>query len=94
MALWLLEPVADTDDPRWQTRQQWARVIVRAASPAFARIAAESLDTNDRALQQGQEDPHLGSGFKDEKLYRVTPFAGADDGADGPDQIIEAIKRN
>lgn len=94
MALWVLEPVADPDDPRWQTRKQWQRVVVRAPSPAFARVVAETLDTSDVALEQGQEDPHLGSGFKDEKLYRATPDQAASHPLEGPDEVLEAIERN
>lgn len=93
MALWVLEPVADVDDPGWQGRTQFARVVVRAETPAFARVAAEALDTPDRAVEAGQEHAHLGSGFKDEKLYRVVPFAGEGHGSDGPDEIVEAVPR-
>ncbi len=91
MGLWTLERVADPDDPRWQDRLQFQRVIVRAASPAFARLVASTLDTPDRALQFGQQNPHLGSGFKDEKLYRVTPYRGDAYSAAGPEAVLEAV---
>lgn len=94
MPSWVIEPVADPDDPRWQTRRQWQRVVVRAPSAAFARVLAETLDTPERALEQGHEHPHLGSGFKDEKLYRVASSHDTDHPADGPDGILEAVERD
>jgi hypothetical protein len=91
MGLWVIEPMARSDDPRWQDRRQFRRVVVRAATPAFARILAGPLDTPDRALQFGQQDPHLGSGFKDEKLYRVVPYHGDAYAVEGPDTVLEAV---
>jgi hypothetical protein len=90
MGLWVLEPVADSDDPRWQDRPQFRRVVVRAATPAFARLLAAPLDTPDRPLQFGQQNAQLGSGFKDEKLYRVVPYRGDAYAAEGPDAVLEA----
>ena len=91
MGLWVLEPVADSDDPRWQDRLQFRRVVVRAATPAFARFLAGPLDTPDRPLQFGQQDAQLGSGFRDEKLYRVVPYHGAAHAVEGPDTVLEAV---
>jgi hypothetical protein len=87
----MLEPVADSDDPRWQDRLQFRRVVVRAATPASARLLAAPLDTPDRALQFGQQNAQLGSGFKDEKLYRVVPYRGDAHAAEGPDAVLEAV---
>ncbi len=94
MALWVLEPVADLDDSWWQGRRQWARVVVRAATPAFARVVAAPLDTPEKALEFGQQDPHLGSGFKDEKLYRVVPYDGGEFPSDGDDAVLAMLERN
>jgi hypothetical protein len=91
MGLWVLEPVADPDDPRWQDRLQFRRVVVRAPTPAFARFLARGLDTPDRPLQFGQQNAHLGSGFKDEKLYRAVPYHGDAYAAEGPDAVLEAV---
>lgn len=90
MGLWMIEPVADSDDPRWQDRLQFRQVVVRAATPAFARLLAAPLDTPDRALQFGQQNAQLGSGFKDEKLYRVVPYRGDAYAVEGPDTVLEA----
>lgn len=91
MGIWMLEPVADPDDPRWQDRLQFQRVIVRAQSPAFARFVATNLDTPKRPLQYGQQNAHLGSGFRDEKLYRVAPYHGDAYPEEGPDTVLEAV---
>jgi hypothetical protein len=94
MSLWLIQPTADPDDPAWQGRPQWERVIVRAASPAFARVVARTLDTTKVAPEYGDEHPHLGSGFADEKLYAVTPLTspGGYKG-DGLDEILFEARR-
>lgn len=97
MALWLLEPVADPDDSWWQGRPQFARVVVRAESPAFARVVAEPLDTPDKPLEAGQESAHLGSGFKDEKLYQVVPYHTPEHGdaypEDGSPEVLDSRRR-
>jgi hypothetical protein len=93
MALWIFRPVAAAHDPRWQGRRQYDRVVVRARSPAFARIVARTLDTPDKASESGQQDPHLGSGFTDEKLYHVARYSGDAHPAEGPDEILETIER-
>lgn len=91
MGLWVLEPVANSDDPRWQDRLQFRRVVVRAATPAFARLLAAPLDTPERPLQFGQQNAQLGSGFKDEKLYRVVPYRGDAYPVEGPNAVLEAV---
>lgn len=71
LALWVLEPIAHADDPTWQGRRIWARVIVAAESPAFARLAAEDWALDDGVKQPGNESPSRIAGFRDEKLYSV-----------------------
>lgn len=93
MALWILRPAAAPDATWWQGRKQYDRVVVRARSPAFARIVAQTLDTPGKALEHGQQDPHLGSGFRDEKLYHVASYSGTDWAGAGPDEILEAVER-
>ncbi len=94
MPLWEIEPVADWDDPTWQSRPQWQRVIVRADTPAFARAVARILDTPQFSPEHGDEHPQLGSGFANEKLYRVKPLADAGASAEaGPDEILSQTRR-
>lgn len=94
MALWEIEPVADWDDPNWQSRPQWERVVVRADTPAFARAVARVLDTTAGSREFGDEHPRLGSGFANEKLYRVKPLADPGGFAEaGPDEILSQTRR-
>ncbi|HWA46683.1 MAG TPA: hypothetical protein VG742_00345 [Dongiaceae bacterium] len=39
--LWLIEPAIGPDDEYWQDRAVWVEIVVAAASPAFARLAAD-----------------------------------------------------
>lgn len=96
MALWELTPVARSDDPNWQGRRQYARVLVRAATAAEARVVASSLDTPDTSPEAGDQHPRLKSGLSDEKLYAATPVdADATDAdADGADAVISAEPRD
>lgn len=93
MALWIFGPAAAPDDPRWQGRKQYDRVVVRAGTAGLACVVAETLDTPDKALEFGQQDPHLGSGFRDEKLYHVARYRGEEYAAEGSNEILEAVER-
>ncbi|TVR78399.1 MAG: hypothetical protein EA405_14345 [Rhodospirillales bacterium] len=90
MPIWILEPVADPDDPRWQGRPRFDRVVVRAPTAAYARVVAQPLDTPDKVPEFGEQDPRTGSGFKDEKLYRVIPDTGSDHPGEGAFAILES----
>jgi hypothetical protein len=93
MPLWRIEPVADVDDPGWQGRTQWQSVVVRAASPAFARTLAGGLDTPNNANRYGVENPNFGSGFSSEKLYRVVPETSGRYEEAGPEGIVAESRR-
>jgi hypothetical protein len=69
-SLWVLEPHAQPDDPLWQDRPIWSKVIVVAESPAFARLAAAHWAARDVA-GPGNESPSPVIGFEDERLYAV-----------------------
>lgn len=69
--LWLIEPVADPDDPMWQDRPVWAEVVVAAPSPAFARLAAERHALSPHWTPIGNESESRRSGLNDEQLYHV-----------------------
>ena len=93
MPLWLIEPVARPEDPIWQDREQYARVVARASTPALARIMAERLDRPGSDARTGFQYPGRASGFTNEKLYRVRSY---DDGAmvsDGPAGVLEEVRR-
>lgn len=95
MPLWRIVPVADPTDPRWQGRAIWSEVIVRAASPAQARLVAARLEHDPDAPPVGNESLGFRSGFEDEKLYWVIGLAAAARSdtivpAAGPPAIISA----
>ena len=69
--LWLIEPVADPDDPMWQDRPVWAEVVVAAPIPAFARLAAERHALSPHWTSIGNESESRRSGLNDEQLYHV-----------------------
>lgn len=95
MGLWMIEPTAAADDPAWQGRRQWQRVLVRARSPAEARLAAEKLEQGGSDRPPAEQRGGRASGFANEKLYHVRavdtvePLAAAvPEGA-----ILEAVAR-
>jgi len=94
MRLWVIEPVAQPGDTRWQDRPIWRRVLVAAPNPNFARLAAEQWALPDPRPQLGNEATFLCVGFTDEKLYRVRPAPpdlNAEPGAAAwPGRVIEA----
>ena len=69
MRLWLIEPNAAADDPRWQGRQIW-QLVIASTSAAFARLEAERWALRQgRLIHIGNESPGMKAGFIDEKLY-------------------------
>jgi hypothetical protein len=72
-ALWVLEPRTGDDDPRWQDRKIWRKVIVNAHSPAAARLAAEHWALPGHLPGPGNESSAAIAGFRDELLYTVRP---------------------
>jgi hypothetical protein len=93
MPLWRIEPCAVATDSRWMDFPIWTDVVVRAPSPARARLVAAEMDAwlHNEQVPVGNETLEFRSGFEDEKLYRVselrrlsgTPLAG-------PDEVIIA----
>ena len=93
MAVWEMTPVARPDDPSWQGRRQFARVLVRAGSPAEARVVASHLDTPDEAHEFGDQHPRYRSGLMDPALYVAHAATDAGFEADGPAEVLEAEPR-
>lgn len=105
MGLWIIEPVRAADDPAWQGRPQWERVLVRAHTAAEARLAAERLETEAEHAAEAagagtppaEQPGGRASGFSNETLYHVRPVEA--DGAEPmaatvPEgAILEAVAR-
>lgn len=94
MALWVIEPIARPEDPIWQDREQWSRVVVRAPTPAQARIVAEALDRPTHETRVGFQYPGRASGFTNEKIYRVHSYKDKSLTAAGPSAVLVEVKRN
>lgn len=69
--MWMIYPVAWPEDSRWQGRDIWDRVIVRAPSAALARVKAAKLDRPKEEHRVGNETLCFRSGLEDERLYWV-----------------------
>src|SRR5690625_7926259 len=94
MALWRIYPIAAPGDSRWQGRQIWREVIIRAPSAAFARVVATRLAGQaQRRYATGNESQAMRSGFLDEKLYWVRRLSPEDAAAyehEGPPEVLGA----
>ncbi len=69
-----LEPIAEADDPNWGRAPNRGAVIVRAESPADARVLASQaetdfLDVDARPAHGVSTD--FASAFRDQRLYAV-----------------------
>lgn len=98
MPLWRIEPVADSSDSRWLDHEIWREVVVRASSPAMARLLAADLERRGTAetAPAGNESLSFQSAFEDEKLYRVSQVDPAElpDIPDaGPDEVVRQERR-
>jgi hypothetical protein len=92
MALWKLLPVADPQDARWQDHGIYT-VVVRAATPALARLVAEEVERAREGGEapEGNSSANFTSAFGDEKLYHCHPLpaeAAAAYEAQGPEAVL------
>lgn len=93
MALWRFTPVADPRDSRWQDRQIREGLIVRASSPAMARVIADRQVPSSVRGAVGNETRSSRGGFADSSLYwlqRVPADEAKKLGGDsGPDGVVQ-----
>lgn len=68
LPIWVIEPVAVADDPAWQGRHIWKKILVREESEPFARLAAEKW-VIEHASGLLSEDAR--TGLTDVKLYKT-----------------------
>lgn len=92
MPLWSIEPAAVAEDSRWLDFPIWAEVLVRAPSPAQARLVAAAMEAEliGDPTTVGNETLSFRSGFQDEKLYRVREVHLMDMPEDGPAAVVRA----
>ena len=92
MPLWSIEASAVAEDSRWLDFPIWAEVLVRAPSPAQARLVAAAMEAQEIGdpTTVGNETLPFRSGFQDEKLYRVRQVHLAGTPEDGPAEVLHA----
>jgi hypothetical protein len=69
-----LEPIAEADDPNWDRAPNRGAVIVRADSPADARVLASQAEigVRDVGVRPGHGvSTDFASAFRDHRLYAV-----------------------
>ncbi|OLP57275.1 hypothetical protein BJF92_06410 [Rhizobium rhizosphaerae] len=95
--LYRLVPTAAPDYPRWDNAPSHGEVLVRAHSPADARITAAEAEldfTEIDAKPAEGTDTRMASAFRDEKLYTVIE-AGEECGfaAAGARGVVQGLVR-
>ncbi|MDF2374555.1 MAG: hypothetical protein P1V21_27610 [Rhizobiaceae bacterium] len=91
LQIYRLVPSAAPDDPRWDNAPNHGEIIVRARSPADARVAAaeaevDFLDIDAKPSHGTSTD--FASPFRDDKLYHAVLESA--DGGKGPRGIISS----
>lgn len=92
LGLYRLVPLAAADDPNWDKAPSHGEVLVRAHSPADARIVAAEAEGDFRT-----RDAHPGHGnttafasaFRDDKLYTVVEADEANGPGEGERGVVE-----
>ncbi|MFP5076680.1 hypothetical protein ACLE20_05185 [Rhizobium sp. YIM 134829] len=85
-------PVARAEDPRWDKAENQGEILVRAESPADARLVASEAEldfTEIDAKPAEGTDTRMASVFRDEKLYTVIEVEEAGHAETGPRGVVE-----
>jgi len=91
-----LVPAAAPDDPHWDRAPSHGVVVVRAASPADARIVASQAEADflERPAKPGDGvSTAFASAFRDDKLYSVEEDASGGWPVEGDRTVIEGLTR-
>ena len=92
--LYRLTPSAQPDDPHWDIAPSHGVVIVRAISPADARIVAaqSEIDFLDIAAKPGDgTTTDFASAFRNEKMYHVSDEPDGRHSSMGERGVIERV---
>lgn len=102
LKLYRLIPVARAGDPSWQNSDHQGEIVVRAFSPADARVTAAQAELDvakiDAPALEGNA-PQNASPFRNERLYAVVEMLDrngiADDGPRGvlPGAVAGAMNK-
>lgn len=94
--IYRLEPAALPDDPNWDRAPPHGTVIVRAESPADARIVASMAegDFPEAGAKPGDDvSTRFASAFRDEKLYSVMEDESGTYPQEGEREVLEGTIR-
>jgi hypothetical protein len=98
LRIFRLVPVADRRDPRWDLAPYQGEVIVRARSPADARLVAAGaeIDFPDVGAKPGDGvKTDFASAFRDDKLYHVVADRSGDFRHEGERGVVAGqLRRN
>jgi hypothetical protein len=95
LKLYRLVPVARAGDPNWDSADNQGEIIVRALSPADARITAAEAELDfteiDASPAEGNSTRDA-SAFRNERLYAVVEMLDQNGvAASGPRGVVEGI---
>jgi len=95
--IYKLSPLAADWDPNWDLAQNQGEVIVRADSPADARVVASEAEPDflerDAKPGDGTSTRHA-SAFRNERLYSVTEIESYAFSSSGPRELLGGTVRN
>ncbi|MFC6486946.1 hypothetical protein [Nitratireductor sp. GCM10026969] len=96
LRIYRLVPDAAETDPNWDLAAPAGEVVVRARSPADARIVAAQAETDFLDLPAKPGDgvsTSFASAFRDDKLYRVIEDDSGIYPRTGPRGVLEGLTR-
>ena len=94
LKLFRLVPIALDNDPRWDLATNQGEVVVRAYSPADARIVAvdAEIDFMDVDAVPGHSNTtKMASAFRDDKLYTVVDEPPGQCPLEGPREVVLGV---
>lgn len=89
-----LLPAAEPHDPNWDRAPHHGVVVVRAESPADARIVASEAEADflDRPAKPGDGvSTRFASAFRDDKLYSVEEVHSGDWPQEGAREVLSGL---
>jgi len=92
-----LIPTAAVDDPNWDRAPNQGEVVVRAISPADARLVASEAEPDflgQDSKPGGGTTTRFASAFRDDKLYSVVEIDDAAYPEDGPREVLSGTISN
>ena len=92
LSLYRLVPIAEADDPRWDMATCQGEAIVRAYSPADARLVAAEAEDDYLDVKAAPGDGNSttsASAFRDDKLYTVIDEPAGSHPANGAREVVE-----